>query len=1038
MSWRVHRRLARATASQRTHVLAAALAVCWLAVMAPAAHAQTVTLTHDIDLVQDAGLVHYSQTDGRWAYFSVRGDSTVTIGQCGCLLSAFATVINQQGRMLPWFPTPFNYFGGYDGAFDFNPRYLDLFLNYGPNPTGAPGGNGLSFPPGWGYKTRPAGTCGVIPLLQALQIVGTDGFGKAVGFTAVVTNGFGPDAKDIVNRNLLAGRPTIAAITQGNSGVASHAILIAGWDAKDHRYRVLDPMTPRTGLYGLNLPDVPFELAPGDPPNATATYEKWESRVKGVIDMRPGGFAGSTPSFLFGDDPSPIEILMTGPDGRRTGFDVVRGAHFQENDRASYWTFGPWRDPLGEVPQDGIPRFITYPDAPAGTYHFTVTGTANGPLQLSAETLNGGTRVLLAEFTGTIAAGEVRKYELQFGRTGPSAVAQVTNFTPHADAGADIQARTDTPISFDGRRSFDADGALTAFQWDFGDGFTAVGAQPQHSYAVPGDYTVTLAVTDADGATATASLKAHVILSQRRPIADASGPYFGFASTTNDFAVLFDARGSSDPNGDVLTYRWDFGDGSPVQTTTTAFVDHGYARTGLYTMTVIANDGLEDSEPATASVEIGPAPGAPPFGRVDAFLTPACGSPGTEVTITVGEFAQFWWWNFAQMGPLPKDPPRHLPLGLSAPDGMMDVVLPGGDRQFVPFTATLLSPGRYIARATFVVPDVNPGVHDVRWAEDEALPFRVSCPIPDNRPPLADAGGPYASGVGSPIIFDGSASSDPDGDELEYTWDFGDGTYGEGVRPSHTFAQEGRYLVTLFVSDGEAGRMTVAGTRAFAAATVTAGSLDTIPPVTSAVTAPGAGSSGWNSGDVRVELQAVDNPGGSGVRDIYVALSGAQSEAATVIGHQTQVVVTREGTTALDYFATDNAGNRETAHRQVIRIDRSGPAISGMPGEGCMVWPPNHKVVTLAQVTASDALSGLAPGSLTVTATSSEPLDARGDGRTSPDIFVVGNVVSIRAERSGTGVGRSYTITATATDLAGNITRQSATCRVPHDQGGSR
>src|SRR5699024_8161827 len=137
-------------------------AVCWLAVMAPAAHAQTVTLTHDIDLVQDAGLVHYSQTDGRWAYFSVRGDSTVTIGQCGCLLSAFATVINQQGRMLPWFPTPFNYFGGYDGAFDFNPRYLDLFLNYGPNPTGAPGGNGLSFPPGWGYKTRPAGTCGVI------------------------------------------------------------------------------------------------------------------------------------------------------------------------------------------------------------------------------------------------------------------------------------------------------------------------------------------------------------------------------------------------------------------------------------------------------------------------------------------------------------------------------------------------------------------------------------------------------------------------------------------------------------------------------------------------------------------------------------------------------------------------------------------------------------------------------------------------------------------------------------------------------------
>src|SRR6185436_11788804 len=111
---------------------------------------------------------------------------------------------------------------------------------------------------------------------------------------------------------------------------------------------------------------------------------------------------------------------------------------------------------------------------------------------------------------------------------------------------------------------------------------------------------------------------------------------------------------------------------------------------------------------------------------------------------------------------------------------------------------------------SFVVPDVSPGVYNIRWSEDGVLPFRVPCPAPDNRPPLANAGGPYASGVGSAITFDGSASSDPDGDELEYIWAFGDGTFGEGVRPSHTFEHEGRYLVTLFVTDGEAGRRTVA------------------------------------------------------------------------------------------------------------------------------------------------------------------------------------------------------------------------------------
>ncbi len=140
--------------------LVSVLAVLSMAGAARAARAQSVTLTSDIDLVQDADLVHYSQTDWRWAYFTVRGDSSITLGQCGCLLSAFATIINQQGRMLPWFPTPFNYFGGYDGAFDFNPRYIDIFLNHGPNPTAPPGGPGSSFPPGWGYKTRPPGTCG--------------------------------------------------------------------------------------------------------------------------------------------------------------------------------------------------------------------------------------------------------------------------------------------------------------------------------------------------------------------------------------------------------------------------------------------------------------------------------------------------------------------------------------------------------------------------------------------------------------------------------------------------------------------------------------------------------------------------------------------------------------------------------------------------------------------------------------------------------------------------------------------------------------
>jgi hypothetical protein len=156
-----------------------------------------------------------------------------------------------------------------------------------------------------------------------------------------------------------------------------------------------------------------------------------------------------------------------------------------------------------------------------------------------------------------------------------------------------------------------------------------------------------------------------------------------------------------------------------------------------------------------------------------------------------------------------------------------------------------------------------------------------------------------------------------------------------------------------------------------------------------------------------VALTATDESGGSGVKEIHFALSGAQTGSKVVSGSDAAVLISSEGTTTLTYFAVDNAGNQEAPKTITVRIDRTQPVISGLPAAGCTLWPPDHRLVTVASVTVSDSRSGLAPGSLVVTGVSSEPENGLGDGDTAPDIVIVGGTVQLRAERAGTGPGES-------------------------------
>jgi len=83
----------------------------------------------------------------------------------------------------------------------------------------------------------------------------------------------------------------------------------------------------------------------------------------------------------------------------------------------------------------------------------------------------------------------------------------------------------------------------------------------------------------------------------------------------------------------------------------------------------------------------------------------------------------------------------------------------------------------------------------------------VTITLPDNQPPVCDAGGPYAGPANSPIQFDGTGSSDPDGTITLYEWDFGDGATGSGPTPTHSYTANGLYTVTLCVTDDRLARV---------------------------------------------------------------------------------------------------------------------------------------------------------------------------------------------------------------------------------------
>lgn len=164
------------------------------------------------------------------------------------------------------------------------------------------------------------------------------------------------------------------------------------------------------------------------------------------------------------------------------------------------------------------------------------------------------------------------------------------------------------PFTADGSLSVDRpSGAVASYSWNWGDGTaTSTGPRPTHTYTRPGTFTITLTVGDAEtpANTGTAT-KIVTVAAGVTPGDQNDSPTAAFSVTPGEGEVAtifaFDARASTDPERDPLTYRWTFGDGASGDG---AQVTHQYAAPGNYVVRLTVRDNHNASSDTSRTVVV--------------------------------------------------------------------------------------------------------------------------------------------------------------------------------------------------------------------------------------------------------------------------------------------------------------------------------------------------------------------------------------------------------------------------------------------------
>ncbi len=311
-----------------------------------------------------------------------------------------------------------------------------------------------------------------------------------------------------------------------------------------------------------------------------------------------------------------------------------------------------------------------------------------------------------------------------------------------------------------------------------------------------------------------------------------------------------------------------------------------------------------------------------------------------------------------------------------------------------------------------------------------------------NTIPTANAGENISitSETASTTIIQGTASDEDPGDILRYRWISGETALidwtpvpsnGSCILDLSTVSLGiGQHTLTLKVNDGQNPVtddmiLTIENSATTAAVTGGPGTYE----IYSIITLSGEASDfdgdlltyKWAEGDLILCEGQIQPPAGGDP----VPLSDCIIDNLTLGSHTITLSV------------NDVVNAEVTTDITITIVDQTAPTLAPVVNKS-ILWPPNHDMVDIA-ITANASDNS---GSVTVTAdiASNEPIEGTGDGDTSPDWIepVIDNDVisfQLRAERSGTGDGRVYTIVITATDDSGNTSTAEVEVIVPHNKG---